>query len=251
MHTQANRHHRNKEFEVGNGVYVKLQPYWQSSLTHRLSNKLAKKYYGPYQIAARVGKVAYRLLLPPESRIHPVFHISILKLCPNPAEVISAHPPPTAEPYSIPLYILDQRTIKTNKQRVKQVLVQWSNTTPDEATWENWEPFHATFPHISLEDKAHFHEGGNDTTTAQPIAQARPKRQPKIPFKLQDFVREWWCNRLQHLDTLQDIMLNLLFTIIAIMLCCAVKFVRKNIVLSSLLKKILCCKVCAVNMFCL
>ncbi|KAH9666617.1 hypothetical protein KPL70_020713 [Citrus sinensis] len=153
-------------------------------------NKLAKKYYGPYQIAARVGKVAYRLLLPPESRIHPVFHISILKLCPNPAEVISAHPPPTAEPYSIPLCILDQRTIKTNKQKVKQVLVQWSNTTPDEATWENWEPFHATFPHISLEDKAHFHEGGNDTTTAQPIAQARPKRQPKVPFKLQDFVRE-------------------------------------------------------------
>ncbi|XP_024041983.1 uncharacterized protein LOC127899384 [Citrus sinensis] len=190
MCTQANRHRRDKEFEVGNWVYVKLQRYRQSSLAHRLSNKLAKKYYGSYQIAARVGKVAYRLLLPPESRIHPVFHISILKLCPNPAEVISAHPPPTAEPYSIPLCILDQRTIKTNKQKVKQVLVQWSNTTPDEATWENWEPFHATFPHISLEDKAHFHEGGNDTTTAQPIAQARPKRQPKVPFKLQDFVRE-------------------------------------------------------------
>lgn len=30
----------------------------------------------------------------------------------------------------------------------------------------------------------------SDTTTAQPIAQARPKRQPKVPFKLQDFVRE-------------------------------------------------------------
>ncbi|KAH9670344.1 hypothetical protein KPL70_016945 [Citrus sinensis] len=190
MRTQANRHRRDKEFEVGNWVYVKLQRYRQSSLAHRLSNKLAKKYYGPYQIAARVGKVAYRLLLPPESHIHPVFHISILKLCPNPSEVIPAHPPPTVEPYSIPLCILDQRTIKTNKQKVKQVLVQWSNTTPDEATWENWEPFHATFPQISLEDKAHFHEGGNDTTTAQPIAQARPKRQPKVPFKLQDFVRE-------------------------------------------------------------
>ena len=91
----------------------------------------------------------------------------------------------------------------------------------------------------------------SDTTTAQPIAEARPKRQPKVPFKLQDFVREWWCNRLQHLNTLQDIMLNLLFTIIAIMFCCAVKFVRENIVLSSLLERILCCKVCAENMFCL
>lgn len=92
MRTQANCHRRNKEFEVGNGVYVKLQPYQQSSIAHRLSNKLAKKYYGPYQIAALVGNVAYRLLLPLESRIYPVFHISILKLCPNPAEAI---PSPT------------------------------------------------------------------------------------------------------------------------------------------------------------
>ena len=65
--------------------------------------------------------------------------------------------------------------------------MQWSNTTPDEATWENWEPFHATFPQFSLDDKAPFHGDGNDTTTAQPVAQAKPKRQPKIPFKLQDF----------------------------------------------------------------
>ena len=137
MRTQANRHRRDKEFKVGNGVYVKLQPYRHSSLAHRLSNKLAKKYYGLYQIAAWVGKVAYRLLFPPESRIHHVFHILILKLSPNPAEAIPTHPPPTVESYSIPLCILDQRTVKTNKQKVKQVLVQWSNTTPDEATWEN------------------------------------------------------------------------------------------------------------------
>ena len=124
MHTQANRHHRNKEFEVGNWVDVKLQPYWQPSLAYRLSNKLAKKYYGPYQIVARVGNVAYCLLVPPKSRIHHVFHISFFKLCQNPAEVIPTHPPPTTKSYSTPLCILDQRTVKANKQKVKQVLVQ-------------------------------------------------------------------------------------------------------------------------------
>ena len=41
--------------------------------------KLALKFYGPYQVVARVGKVAYRLQLPPTATIHHVFHVSMLK----------------------------------------------------------------------------------------------------------------------------------------------------------------------------
>ena len=54
--------------------------------------------------------------------------------------------------------------------------MQWSNATPDYATSENWECFHATFPPFNLEDKAPFHGDGNDTTTAQLVAQARHKK---------------------------------------------------------------------------
>ena len=65
MKAQADKHRVDKEFQLGNLVYVKLQPYRQSSVVARVCHKLATKYFGPFPISARVGKVAYRLQLPP------------------------------------------------------------------------------------------------------------------------------------------------------------------------------------------
>ncbi|GJV60973.1 ATP-dependent DNA helicase PIF1-like protein [Tanacetum coccineum] len=79
MEMQANRSRREVEFNVGDKVLVKLQLYRQITLARRLSNKLAKRYYGLFEILERVGKVAYRLDLSPTSKIHPVFHVSLLK----------------------------------------------------------------------------------------------------------------------------------------------------------------------------
>lgn len=81
MKKQADKNRSERHFEVGDKVFLKLQPYVQSSLASRAHQKLAFKYFGPYEILERVGQVAYKLLLPSSSAVHPVFHVSQLKKC--------------------------------------------------------------------------------------------------------------------------------------------------------------------------
>lgn len=55
---QVDKHRSERSFEVGDSVYLKLQPYVQTSIATRASHKLSFRYFGPYQIIAKVGAVA-------------------------------------------------------------------------------------------------------------------------------------------------------------------------------------------------
>jgi hypothetical protein len=76
MKTQADKGRLERSFQVGESVFLKLQPYVQHSVSRRSNHKLSFKFYGPYKVLSKVGSVAYRLELPVDSKVHPVFHVS-------------------------------------------------------------------------------------------------------------------------------------------------------------------------------
>lgn len=151
MKQQADSHRSAREFQIGDHVYLKLQPYRQHSLKSRkVPHKLSPRFYGPFRIVDRVGVVAYKLALPDGAAIHNVFHVSQLKLCPNPSMTTAALPQYLAETGMTkePEAILDKKMVKRQNRAVTKVLVQWKGQTPDQATWEFYQDFIAKHPNF-------------------------------------------------------------------------------------------------------
>lgn len=101
-----------------------------------------------------MGKVAYKLHLPNHSRIHPVFHSSLLK--PYVASAVLrdiADLPPMAlenHPVITPLAIVASKMIPSETSPKHMVLVQWKGLAPEETLWEEWLEFKSLH---HLEDK--------------------------------------------------------------------------------------------------
>ncbi|XP_050909677.1 uncharacterized protein LOC127123509 [Lathyrus oleraceus] len=149
MVQQENLHRKDKSFAVDQWVFLKLQPYRQSSVHQRSSQKLAKCYFGPFRIIKKIGYVAYELDLPKASRIHPVFHVSLLKLCQGtpttqtaPLPDLDAFLPATPNPFAI----LNHHTINNE---ITEVLIQWEGHPASEATWESTCELTSKFPHFN------------------------------------------------------------------------------------------------------
>lgn len=76
MKIQDDKKKRDVQFQIGDMVLVKLQPYCQHSVTLRKNDKLGLRYFSPFEIITKVGAVAYKLNLPNTAKIHAVFHVS-------------------------------------------------------------------------------------------------------------------------------------------------------------------------------
>ena len=76
-------------FNIGDIVWLlgcNLKTWW-------LNKKLDFKFIGPFKVKDRVRTQAYCLELPHMIKVHPVFHVSLLKSCKG-SNYPDKHPPP-------------------------------------------------------------------------------------------------------------------------------------------------------------
>ncbi|KAI9156272.1 hypothetical protein LWI28_003427 [Acer negundo] len=130
---------RDVSFELGDFVYLKLQLYRHKSLNKKFDVKLSQRYYGPFKVLERIGEVAYKLELPSISRLHPVFHVIVLKKrVGNPGLISSDLPAFDTEGNLLIRPIIALRYHNWKKgcgmTKVWQVLVQWQGVPIEEAT---------------------------------------------------------------------------------------------------------------------
>jgi hypothetical protein len=98
--------------------------------------KLFPKFIGPYRIEKRVGQVAYKLTLPEGMRIHPVFHVSLLKLY---REERGMQPPEPLVINDEALFlmekILDHKIVQIGRKSYREYLIKWQGQAPDHNSW--------------------------------------------------------------------------------------------------------------------
>ncbi|XP_025984334.1 uncharacterized protein [Glycine max] len=191
MKNHADRHRRDVHLQPGDLVYVRLKPYRQLSMRPHYS-KLAKRFYGPYPITECVGPMAYRLQLPADSKIHPIFHVSLLKPHHGPPPPVDDPVPPTQvdhHPLVEPLSFLDWKFDTTKDPPSHSVLVQWRGLAPKDTSWKDWDALRSVY---NLGDEVVFPREVVVSNKTQISREAptkdRPKRNIKKPAHFQDYI---------------------------------------------------------------
>ena len=112
-----------------------------------------------------MGPVAYKLNLLAEAKIHPVFHVSLLKRAIGNHQIDPTLPKglemdPTNMP--TPKRCLAIREISKAGHKTPQWLIQWDADTTENATWEDAFHIQSQFPEFKLKDKLAPLAGGID-----------------------------------------------------------------------------------------
>src|SRR6266487_3592322 len=145
---------RRKDIEFQEGDHVFLRVTSTTGVGRALkSRKLTSKFIGPFQISERVGKLAYRIALPPSlANLHDVFHVSQLrKYVKDPSHVIQSDDIQVRDDLTvetIPLRIEGRETKKLRNKEIVSVKVIWGGPAGENATWELESKMKSSYPDL-------------------------------------------------------------------------------------------------------
>lgn len=135
----ADAKRREEEFQVGDLVWISAR----NLPPQNSCSKFEPRFRGPFRVTEKIGKVAYRVALPPSYLCHDVFHVSLLvRDRPRPPTMNSKEAAvgwlPITDTDGKPTdqfevdYILQQE----GEGDSARYLVKWRGMPEDRATWE-------------------------------------------------------------------------------------------------------------------
>ena len=133
---QMNKNRRQVSFKVGQIIWSNVKDF---TLSQGLTPKFMAKFAGPFSVVKQVFDDAYKLALPPEIKVHPVFHVSLFKeyfkdsVRPEHKQVLQPVPELVGnhEEYEVET-ILNKRKLRSQDT---EYLVKWRGYRVKKATW--------------------------------------------------------------------------------------------------------------------
>ena len=151
------RRRPNPAFSVGQKVWLSTR-----DIRMRLpSRKLSPRFIGPFPIIEQINAVTFKLQLPPHYRIHPVFHVSLLKPY-HPPITSPSEPGVNETPLPLlleegPVYAIREILASRRRRGRLEYLLDWDGYGPEERAWvlrddildpALLEAFHRDHPHL-------------------------------------------------------------------------------------------------------
>jgi hypothetical protein len=140
------------EFEVGDRVFLKVSPM-KGVMQFVKKGKLSPRFVGPFEITQRVGRLAYRIALPPNLvGTHGVFHVSMLrKYIANPDVIVDYEPLEIQEGLTYMeelVKIVDKKEQVLRTKTIPIIKVLWRNHGVKEASWEAEHDMWSRYPYL-------------------------------------------------------------------------------------------------------
>jgi hypothetical protein len=140
------------EFEVGDHVFLKVSRM-RGVMRFEKKGKLSPTFVGLFEITQKVGRLAYRIALPPDLvGMHDVFHVSMLRKYIANLDVIVEYE--MLEIHEGLTYVEELVKIVDKKEQVLHtktipiVKVLWHNHGVEEVSWEAEHDMRSRYPHL-------------------------------------------------------------------------------------------------------
>ncbi|GJV57382.1 putative reverse transcriptase domain-containing protein [Tanacetum coccineum] len=152
----ADQKRKPMEFKVGDTVMLKVSP-WKGVVQFSKQGKLNPRYIRPFNVLAKVGKVAQELSRVHHtfhvlSRVHHTFHVSNLKKCyadePLVMPLEGIHVDDKLRFVEEPVEIMEREIKQFNRSRIPLVKVRRNYRRGPEFTWERKDSFKQKYPQL-------------------------------------------------------------------------------------------------------